>query len=378
VERLNRARLWHSARRILAVRLDNLGDVLMTTPALRALRTSAPGRHITLLASRSGAAAAPYVPEIDDAIEFRAPWMPGDSASTGSQQEMLELLGRGRFDAAVIFSVYTQSPLPAAMLCSMAGIRLRLAHCRENPYQLLTDWVVDPEPHELIRHEVRRQLDLVQTIGCTTGDERLSFHLPPHDSLRAMEKLRQAGVDLERPWIVVHPGASAASRRYPVEHFAQAIDALMRNASCQPILTGDAGELALVQSLRARISSPPPSLAGQLSLGELAAVIAPAALLISNNTGPVHLAAALGTPVVDVYALTNPQHSPWKVANRVLYHDVPCRFCYRSVCPQQHHACLRLLDPHRVAQAARELLDLGAERAAPPVSSLPLTAASGE
>jgi ADP-heptose:LPS heptosyltransferase len=150
----------------------------------------------------------------------------------------------------------------------------------------------------------------------------------------------------------------------------------MQNTSCQPVLTGDAGELPLVQALRGRLSAAACSLAGQLSLGELAAVIAPAALLISNNTGPVHVAAALGTPVVDLYALTNPQHSPWKVANRVLYHDVPCRFCYRSVCPQRHHACLRLLDPQRVAQAARELLDRGAERSAPPVFAPPLAAAS--
>ena len=86
------------------------------------------------------------------------------------------------------------------------------------------------------------------------------------------------------------------------------------------------------------------------------------ALLVANNTGPVHIAAALGTPVVDIYALTNPQHAPWKVPHRVVYHDVPCRFCYRSVCPQTHHNCLHLLDPQRVARAARELLDAGADR----------------
>lgn len=98
-----------------------------------------------------------------------------------------------------------------------------------------------------------------------------------------------------------------------------------------------------------------------------AAVIDGAAVLIANNTGPVHLAAALGTPVVDIYALTNPQHAPWKVPHRVLYEDVPCRWCYRSVCPRQHHDCLNLLDPARVAEAARELLDGAAEWSAPPV-----------
>src|SRR5205823_14157314 len=90
-------------------------------------------------------------------------------------------------------------------------------------------------------------------------------------------------------------------------------------------------------------------------LAELAALISLAPVLIANNTGPVHVAAALGTPVVDLYALTNPQHTPWAVPNRVLNHDVPCKYCYKSVCPQGHHNCLRLVTPPAVAQAAREL-----------------------
>jgi ADP-heptose:LPS heptosyltransferase len=79
-------------------------------------------------------------------------------------------------------------------------------------------------------------------------------------------------------------------------------------------------------------------------------------LLISNNTGPVHLAAAVGTPVVDLYALTNMQHAPWQVPHELLFHDVPCRNCYKSVCPLEHHHCLRLVPPAAVVAAARRLL----------------------
>jgi ADP-heptose:LPS heptosyltransferase len=143
------------------------------------------------------------------------------------------------------------------------------------------------------------------------------------------------------------------------------------------VFTGEAHERALIDAIRSRVDASVASLAGELGLGELAAVIAPAALLVANNTGPVHLAAALGTPVVDLYALTNPQHAPWQVPHRVLYHDVPCRFCYRSECPQGHHDCLRLLDPERVACAARELLELGAERSAQPVAAVPVAPVSG-
>ena len=79
-------------------------------------------------------------------------------------------------------------------------------------------------------------------------------------------------------------------------------------------------------------------------------------MLISNNTGPFHIAAAVGTPVVDLYALTNPQHTPWMVASRVLYQDVPCKFCYKSICPEGHHHCLSLVAPETVVQAASELM----------------------
>ena len=88
----------------------------------------------------------------------------------------------------------------------------------------------------------------------------------------------------------------------------------------------------------------------------LAALIGLAPLMISNNTGPVHVAAALGTPVVALYALTNPQHTPWQVPSRVLFNDVPCKFCYKSICPLGHHNCLRLVEPEDVVHAAAELL----------------------
>jgi ADP-heptose:LPS heptosyltransferase len=100
---------------------------------------------------------------------------------------------------------------------------------------------------------------------------------------------------------------------------------------------------------------PSQSLAGEVKLAELVALVAAAPLLLSNNTGPVHIAAAVGTPVVDLYALTNPQHTPWLVTSRVLSHDVPCKWCYKSVCPERHNNCLTLVTPEKVVRAVAEL-----------------------
>jgi lipopolysaccharide heptosyltransferase II len=344
---------WRSVRRLLCVRLDSIGDVLMSTPAIRAFRETL-GCRVTLLTSAAGAAAARLVPEIDEVIEFAAPWMKATGDADTADFALMELL-RG-FDAAAIFTVYSQSPLPAAYLCYLAGVPRRLAHCRENPYRLLTDWVAEPEPQQLVRHEVRRQLDLAAAVGCATGNTRLSLRVPEPARLKVQAEIEF----LRRPLVVVHPGASAASRRYPPESYARAIDLLIDETGCEALFTGDAWEEPLVCEVRGAMRRPSRSLVGALDLAGLGALIEAADLLVSNNTGPAHIAAALGTPVVDLYALTNPQHTPWQVPNRVLNHDVPCRNCHKSVCPAGHHDCLRRVAPEAVAAAARDLLELTA------------------
>ena len=351
---------WSAVRRLLCVRLDGIGDVLMTTPAMRALRETL-GCHVSLLTSAAGAATAPFVREVDEVIEFAAPWMKATGDAATADFAMVERLREGRFDAAVVFTVYSQNPLPAAYLCHLAGIPLRLAHCRENPYRLLSDWVPDPEPQKFVRHEVKRQLDLAAAVGCTTADTRLSFRVPEASRNKIDRLLGRPG----RPLVVVHPGASAASRRYPAESYARAIDLLIAETGCEAVLTGDAWEEPLVRTVRDALRGPSRSLVGRLGLGELGALIDEADLLVSNNTGPAHVAAALGTPVVDLYALTNPQHTPWQVPSRVLNHDVPCRNCYRSVCPAGHHDCLRRVPPEAVAAAAQELLELSSRERLP-------------
>jgi lipopolysaccharide heptosyltransferase II len=347
---------WATAKNLLCVRLDNTGDVLMTSPALRALKASCPDRRITLLGSSSGCAVARHIPEVDATVRYDAPWVKNSvPCDVVADRLMCSVLALRRFDAAVVFTVYSQSPLPAAQLCYLAGIPLRLAHCRENPYRLLTDWVRECEPQQRIRHEVERQLDLVAAVGARTADTGISFSVSPSDRRRAAAKLLATGVDLRREWIAMHPGASAPSRRYPPERFAAVASELVRTLDCQIVVTGDVAEAPLARDVGLAAGPSVHSVAGELDLGEFGAVLEGAALLVSNNTGPVHVASALGTPVVDLYALTNPQHTPWRVPHRVLFRDVPCKYCYRSVCPEGHHACLLGVPESAVAAAAREL-----------------------
>jgi len=347
---------WAAVQRLLCVRLDSIGDVLMTTPAIRALRESLPDSEITLLTSPAGGAIARMTAEVDRVVEYEAPWMKATAAGREAEAdiEIVDWLRDQHFDAAVIFTVFSQSALPAAMLCRLAGIPLTLARCRENPYQLLTDWLHEDEPADGIRHEVERQLSLVRAIGATARTTAMSLRAPRPAVERMERLLEQRGLGC-RGWVLVHPGASAPSRRYPAAEFAAAARSLNLHDGLDVVVTGSCAERDLTTAVANEVPGAI-DLAGELGLDDLVALIQRAPLVITNNTGPAHIAAALGTPVVDLYAGTNPQHTPWQGPSRVLTHRVACAPCFKSICPEGHNECLRGIGFEEVVAAARELL----------------------
>jgi ADP-heptose:LPS heptosyltransferase len=219
---------------------------------------------------------------------------------------------------------------------------------------LLTDWVPEPEVHAPTRHEVVRQLELVAHVGASpAGQVRLAPDVA--DLERAVAALRAAGVDASAGWIAMHPGASAPSRRYPPAMFARAAD-LAIEAGWQVVVTCGPADGDVVGEVVRAMRQPATVLPRVEALRDLVAVLALADVLVSNNTGPAHLSALVGTPVVDLYALTNLQHEPWGVPHRTLFRDVPCRGCLRSVCPEGHHLCLRGVPPEAVVRAVDELV----------------------
>jgi len=310
-------RQWAGCKRILVVRPDNMGDLLMSAPAIRALKQTFEC-EITVLTSSRGAVIADSIPEIDDTIIFDAPWV--KTASTDDYNEIITLLRNEEFDGAVIFTVYSQNPLPSAMMVYQAGIPLRLAYCRENPYGLLTHWEPEKEPYEYIRHQVRRDLDLVSSIGAFTADEQLRVEINESLWPGIQKKMAAAGLDLEKPWIILHPDVSEEKRLYPVAEWTAAVEKLSATLHCQFLLTGLTPNEELVQALE---SYPVYSLTGQLTIQELITLVSHARMVIAVNTGIIHIAAATDTSVLVIYALTNPQHTPWNVHSKVLYFDVP-------------------------------------------------------
>lgn len=352
---------WRSARRILAVRLDNLGDVLVTTPALHAIKASLPGSRLTLLASPVGAQVAELNPDIDNIIVYEAPWMdpwhklPQDS---WREQAVIARVRQQHFDAAIIFTSYHQSALPAAYLCYLADIPLRLAASIDGPGSLLTTRHKHPER---MMHEVERGLDLVGAVGLTTSETDLVLRVPLRARESVFDLLSSRGVDPGRPLITVHAGCSMPARTYPWEMYAEVIDLLIEQFDATVALTGSGEEVELVERIVDRVQADHRQallpLAGALSFPELCALIEAADLTITNNTGPMHISAAVKTPVIALFALTNPpeQWGPWRVVHRQLYHEVSCRLCYSRVCPYGHE-CLRLVTPELVVASVAEVL----------------------
>ena len=370
---------WRDARRVLLVRLDNLGDVLVTTPAFHAVREALPGAHLTLLASPVGAQVGRLNPDLDEVVVYEAPWMdpwhklPQDSAR---ELAMVETIRAGHYDGAIIFTSYHQSPLPAAYLCYLADIPLRVAASIDGPGSLLTTRHKHPER---AMHEVERGLDLVGALGMTTEARDLVLRVPPVARKRMAgdrrvnprlgtygREARLRGLEAETtgngdPLVVVHPGCSTPARTYPWEQFAEVVELLVAELGARVALTGAADEAELIERIMARLSARTRRavmpLAGELEFDELCALIEAADVTITNNTGPMHIAAALKTPVVALFALTNPpeQWGPWQVRHCQLFHEVPCRLCYARVCPYGHE-CLAGVTPREVIAATRELL----------------------
>jgi lipopolysaccharide heptosyltransferase II len=320
---------WSGVKNILCIRPDNMGDLVMSGPALRALKQGLNAR-ITVLTSSLATAVAEFMPEIDEVITFDLPWVKTTNETAPNiLDDLVSLLCDHRFDASVIFTVFSQNPLPSAMIAYQAGIPKVLAYCRENPYRLITDWIPDEEPFSYIRHQVERDLKLVNEVCPVTSDKQLNLQIDETEWPYVATQLTKAGLDLDKPWFILHPGVSEIKRQLPQELWIETAVRLIK-LDYQIVLTGASGEKDLISRLQKAIGSGAFDAGGLFSINQLITLISRAPLLLSVNTGTVHLAAAVGTPAVVLYAQTNPQHTPWMVPSVVIEFPVPAKLKSRN------------------------------------------------
>ncbi len=353
--------MCEEGRRILAVRQDSLGDVILMGPALRALRHGA--SRLDLLVSSGGAPAADLLPGIDEVIVFDPPWAglePPPVDATGLLA-LVEALRVRSYDEAVLFTSFHQSPLPMALVARLAGIP-RIAGTSEDHAGALLDVrhrrgaggapdTGGPEGG----HEVPAALALARAAGhdLAPGDD-LRLRVRPLG--RPIARLRS----LPRPYVVVHPAASVPARSISDAQAASLVGALA-GAGWHVVVTGRMAGYAEPWWAPTGADLPATAvtdLRGRTTFTELAQVLAGARCVVVVNSGPAHLAAAVGTPVVGLFAPVVPMErwGPWGVPNRVLGDQhAACRGTRARECPIEGHPCLSGISAAEVVSAVRQL-----------------------
>ena len=341
--------------RTLAVRLDSDGDVLLCGPALTLLAET--GDEVDLLVSSQGLAAAGLLPAVSEVLVYDAPWSgfrppPVDRAATA---ELVERITSGGYDRAVVFTSFHQSPLPMALLLRLAGVPFIAAASVDYPGSLL-DVRVRREDPPGGGHEVEAAVEIAVAAGARRP-ARIPGLAVRHPLPDVTDLLPGDGRDL----VVVHPGASVPARSLTPVHAGRIVAAL-RDAGYLVAVTGGPGERDLVARTLAACPGGTGGgvldLAGRTDLAQLAAVLERAAVVVVGNTGPAHLAAAVGTPVVSLFSPVVPadRWAPWGVPVRLLGDQhAPCRDTRARECPVDGHPCLTGVPPDEVVAAVTGL-----------------------
>jgi ADP-heptose:LPS heptosyltransferase len=323
----------------LVTRLDSFGDVLLAGPAIRAVAARAD--TVTLLCGPRGAAAARLLPGVDDILVWDAPWVGLDPPPVGRGEVEL-LIDTIDADTALVLTSFHQSPLPTALLLRLAGVAHIAADSEDYPGSLL-DVRHHRAPHA---HEAEAMLDLAGAAGFPRPDDGRLRVLPPP----ATTALTGPG-----EYVVLHPGASVPARAWSPRRCAEAVGELAA-AGHRVVVTGGPDERELTAYVAGEHGL---DLGGRTGATELAGVLAGARAVITGNTGPSHLAAAVGTPVVCLFAPVVPAERwrPYGVPYVLLGDQrAPCAGSRARECPVPGHPCLESVTAHDVRTAVEKVV----------------------
>lgn len=316
-------------RKILIVRMDRIGDLLLSTPAIHAVRRGLPDAHIAVMVRPYNEPVIRNNPDIDEVIVYDKDRK--DKGIWGNAKFAFRLFMK-RFDTAVLLHTTNR----AVLLSFFAGIKRIVGYDRRMGC-LMTE-TIKCEKHLGKKHEIDYCLDVVRKLGVDIAgaDRRPRMTVSDDDHQMVKELLKKRGISERDRLVVVNPGASCPSRRWKKERFREVIRRLLQDG-CRVAVIGIGEEAEIAAEVLQGLEMRTLNLTGILSIGETAALIKRAQLLISNDTGPVHLASAFGTPVVVIYGRKDPGLSPvvWGPIGEntiILHKDAGCITCLAHNC----------------------------------------------
>lgn len=325
---------------LILLNLNHIGDILFTTPAIRALKESFPDARIRTVVLSGMEDLLRHNPCVDEVLTRKRGLLP-----------LLKLIPRlrdGGCDASVLF---TFSSVRMAALGKWSGAGTRVGFDEPGLIRFLTH----PVARRTGCHRVDWYLDLVRAIGADVKDPKMEMFLSNEDRDFASDLLRSAGISGDRPTAAISPGSSVAAKQWFPERYAALADMLVADG-VNVIIVGSRSERATVDNVIRAAKNPLVDFAGRTNIGQLAAVLERCDAVVSNDTGPMHLAVSVGTPVVAVFGPTDPRITgPYCKKSKVLWEQLQCTPCgHKPIC--NDFMCLQSITIDRAFDAVAELI----------------------
>ena len=357
-----------SPRRILIIKLGSIGDVVHTLPALADLKQSFPEAEIDWLVESKAHVILTGNPWLHEVVEidthkWRRSW---SVATLGEMRRVVSKLRGRRDDVALDF----QGLWKSAFFGKVSGARTLIGFDRttlkEPGCRMFYDEQIKPAP--AVRHVIDIYKELLRSVGVTPGPHRFHLSVPSEDQQYISQQLSSREID---DFIILNPGGGWDTKNWAPENYAQLHDRLRKETGLQSVLTWGPGEEPLVDGiLHACVGAPPVTF--PTSLYQLIALLRRAKLFVGGDTGPLHLAAACGTPIVGVFGPTDPlRNGPFLPEDIVVSHQVPCGPCYKRTCPIYNKECLRLVQVDEVLEAVLRRLNFEQQKISHLLTSTP-------
>jgi heptosyltransferase-3 len=332
-------------QRILIIKLRYIGDVLLATPTVRAIKAAWSDVRVTMMVNRGTEDVLSGNPDIDEIVVL-------DKGSLEAQGRLIAGLRRRRFDTVIDLTDGDRS----AFLSWVSGAPVRIGFNAEHRWR--GKWYTHVVPSlSAMQHRIDRDLEALQPLSIQAGSKELQLRLTPEESNSADQLLDQLGVQRSQSMVILQPGARYWFKAWPPERFAELADQLTSQHGCQVLIGGSDQDIDLAQQIRQMAKSSLVIMAGRTTIKQFAAIAKKSALFVGSDSGAMHIAAAVGTPVVALFGPSNPREwGPRGGSVEVLYKELDCRSCFHPTCIRGEENCMRLIAVHEVCAAAQRLL----------------------
>ena len=335
-------------KNVLVIKLRYIGDVLLATPMVRAIKAARPDVRVTMMVNRGTEDVLFGNPDLDEVVAL-------DKGSLAAQSRLIAGLRGRQFDTVIDLTDGDRS----AFLTRISGAPVRIGFNDEHRWRgrYYTE-LVQPLPG--IRHRIDRDLEALKPMKIQAVSKDPQLWLTPEEENSADQLLDQLGVQRSQSIVILQPGARYWFKAWPPERFAELADHLTSRYGCQVLIGGSDQDIDLAQQIRQMAKSRPIIMAGRTTIKQFAAIAKKSALFVGSDSGAMHIASAVGTSVVGLFGPSSPREwGPRGGPVEVVYKEIDCRSCFHPTCTRGEENCMRLISVHEVCAAAQRLLLAG-------------------